>query len=321
MAPPQWPLPAIHNARKHPSPPTKFGPGYAQAKRENTGGTRNAIAPPITKYGSVSAQRRASTQNQVPLPGQTTRISPPAIHWPLPPASTAQARPLNAQPRVRPGRLIQRMQADEPMMLVTDEDIDNAEQALNRALDFTNLIHWLRANDKGSQVSNYSVGSTADGDIIISKVGGMGGGGAIIEPLKNYLRANFRNCTVYVAGSFNSRFGSGQHAEMCVVAGARSRGLRLTKVICTEPNCRFCAAELAHLNIMGGTVSEGEPRNQLCWAHPLVNGAFGTGYGASEADSVEALIAFDEHGTAPRPSCGAISGGTPPGGSLTQIFP
>jgi ribosomal protein S18 acetylase RimI-like enzyme len=209
------------------------------------------------------------------------------------------ASPTQIKPAARRMAVIQRMDSAamevEPTVATQSTDVD-----------IDPLLTWLKANDPGKQKSNFSVGVTTTGSLIISKVGGLGSGAAIVVELRKELKKSYSGRTVYLAAAFNTAYSSGNHAEMCVVAAAAAMGATLRRVRCTHPNCRYCAATLAHLGIGGGSITEGQPSNQATWAHPIISGAFGTQFGAGESDSVEALKTYNKSGYKSKPSrdCG-----------------
>lgn len=183
-------------------------------------------------------------------------------------------------------------------------------------VDIDPLVRWLKANDPGKQKSNFSVGLTTSGALIISKVGGLTSGSDIVAALTVYLQGNYAGHTVYLAKKFNSNFTSGNHAEMCVVAAARALGLTLSKVTCTHPNCRYCSAMMTHLGIGHGSITSGEPDNQGTWAHAIANAAFGTQYGHGEDTAVGDLKRFNNSGYSSSDLTGGkFYGGTVTGGS------
>lgn len=238
----------------------------------------------------------------------------------LPAASVreVQSKGLSSRTNTWPPPMILPNRALQPAMGgKTGTVLQRASTAIASAtVDIGPLVSWLKANDPGKQKSNFSVGLTTTGVLIISKVGGLTSGSDIITGLTAYLRQDYSGHTVYLAKKYNSNFASGNHAEMCVVAAAAALGLTLNKVICTHPNCRYCSAMMTYLKIGHGSITSGEPDNQGTWAHPIANAAFGTQYGAGEDTAVKDLKKFNNSGYSDSElSGGKFYGGTVIGGS------
>jgi hypothetical protein len=191
----------------------------------------------------------------------------------------------------------------------------------SRATDTRPLVQWLKDNDPGTQPSNFSVGLTDSYDIIISKVGGLGSDAKIVGDLKPFLRKSYSTSNVYLAGSYSKASLSGNHAEMCVVAGANQGGKKLRSVICTHPNCDFCRTMMDHLSITCGSITEGTPGTQPTWVHPTKRAMFGTQYGERNmVTCVKALDDFNRNGTRPPKNCANVEVSWSPCGSLKQLF-
>jgi ribosomal protein S18 acetylase RimI-like enzyme len=242
----------------------------------------NAQGRPIMAAGARTLQQCAASPPPVFSLGALLQRKPAAAPF-LPVRSSWPAA-------------VQRRAVIQMMQDMDVEEISDAESSGSDSgtiTDIDPLLEWLKKNDPGSQASNYSVGRTDDNVLIISKVGGLGSGAGIITGLTKYLKRTYSDSTVYLAGAFNRKSPSGNHAEMCVVAGALANRFELEEVKCTHPNCRYCAAMLSHLEISGGSITKGEPKNQSTWLHPIANAGFGTQFGTSELESVKALKRFN----------------------------
>jgi ribosomal protein S18 acetylase RimI-like enzyme len=162
------------------------------------------------------------------------------------------------------------------------------------AIDIVPLVTWLKAKDPGKQQSNFSVGLTGDGCLIISKVGGITRKSKTIsDAIAAYVAEAYPGQQVYLAKKFNNLSPSGNHAEMCVVATANALKKNLTQVTCTHPNCRFCSAMMTFLGIVGNSITKGDPGSQATWCHPTFNAAFGTTFNSNEDTCLEALNTFN----------------------------
>jgi len=122
--------------------------------------------------------------------------------------------------------------------------------------------------------TNYSVGVLSNGDLIISKVGGVTAlAGDIIKlaiEIKKQGLAVGRS--IYLAQQFNTKVGS-NHAEMCLIAAAASLQLSLEKIYCTGPHCAFCSAVMKTNSIeLGNDIGDA---NQMGWTHPFVPLSYG----------------------------------------------
>jgi ribosomal protein S18 acetylase RimI-like enzyme len=171
---------------------------------------------------------------------------------------------------------------------------ESKAQASAASVDIVPLVTWLKAKDPGSQKSNFSVGLTADGCLIISKVGGITKKSRdMVAGIAAYVQEAYPKQQVYLAKKFNKLSPSGNHAEMCVVATARALGKTLTQVTCTHPNCRFCSTMMTFLNIVGNSITKGDPGSQATWCHPIVNAAFGTTFNSDEDTCLKALQLFN----------------------------
>jgi GNAT superfamily N-acetyltransferase len=119
---------------------------------------------------------------------------------------------------------------------------------------------------------NYSVGLTDNNQIIISKVGGIANM-APLDVVVNLIACNdlYQQLDVYYASNFNSQ--SGNHGEMCVIAGANALGAKLSSISCSCKSCGFCAQQMADdgiTNISGN----GEAKSQSVWYHPRHDAVF-----------------------------------------------
>ncbi|NYT43211.1 DUF4157 domain-containing protein [Sphingomonas sp. R-74633] len=185
------------------------------------------------------------------------------------------------------------------------------------------VTKWLKANDKGSQASNYSVGVTTKGHMIISKVGGLGAKAGIVADLTEYLQSKHSGTEVYLAPAFNTASPSGNHAEMCIVAGQNSNTGAVTNILCTHPNCALCAAQMKAAGIGGGSVTEGTGGNQATWVHPTEAAFFGTQYQdkSDMAVLVEALVAFNKDTSKAIPAkCGVKTTTNPTRGGAKKLI-
>lgn len=122
----------------------------------------------------------------------------------------------------------------------------------------------------------------------------------------------------HLAKKFYTGSPSGNHAEMCVVAGAHTHGKKLVSVTCTHPNCDFCLQMLSDINVTGGSITAGDGGSQLTWCHPFAAALFGTGFGANMQSGAAALAAYNKKGTKPPTSCGTI-GYSKPSGELVEL--
>ena len=185
------------------------------------------------------------------------------------------------------------------------------------------LVQWLRANDPASQPSNFSIGLTATGAFIVSKVGGLTTASAIVRPFVAFIKASgWGNRNFYLASKFNNSAGSGNHAEMCVVAAAHGNGAvgALTSVICTHPNCALCAEQMRGMGIAGSSIDNGAPGSQATWAHPTRGALFGTVYGETDmAAQVRALTALNTSNTTPPQACGRDNTSAPTTGLANAL--
>lgn len=130
------------------------------------------------------------------------------------------------------------------------------------------IIAWIQTNPPPGQQTNYSVGVATNGDLYISRVGGVTAAttyvtnqlGAYIQQQNYHLGRD-----IFLAGRFNNAYTSGNHAETCVIAAAGAGAL--TKIYCAGPHCAFCAALMRKLAIATGAAVGGS--DQSGWAHPF----------------------------------------------------
>src|SRR5262249_47570733 len=193
---------------------------------------------PTMAAGARALQQRTASHLPAAFTAAAAVQQPRAL---APFARRRQALPATAVQRRAVIQMMNDMDTEEETSAAESSESDS-----DMVTDIDPLLAWLKKNDPGSQASNYSVGRTDNGVLIISKVGGLGGGAGIIGDLTKYLKKTYSDSTVYLAGPFNSRSPSGNHAEMCVVAGALAKGFTLDEVKCTHPNCRYCTKMLSH---------------------------------------------------------------------------
>ncbi len=136
---------------------------------------------------------------------------------------------------------------------------DAAAQAINT---------WIQANEPSEQETNYSVGVARNGDLYISKVGGVTAGTRFVgTQLAAFIVQNGYQIgrDIYLAQQFNTAYTSGNHAEMCVMAAAGAGAL--AKIYCAAPHCAFCAEQMTKDNVTHGAAVGGH--DQVGWAHPF----------------------------------------------------
>lgn len=130
--------------------------------------------------------------------------------------------------------------------------------------------------------TNYSVGVLSNGDIIISKVGGVTQKAQAIIDLAIEINKQglATKRSIYLAQQFNTSVGS-NHAEMCLIAAAKVIGSDLKTIYCTGPHCGYCSAVMKTNGITLGNAKGNE--NQMGWTHPFVP----LNYGQQLASSTE----------------------------------
>ncbi len=156
------------------------------------------------------------------------------------------------------------------------------------------IIAWIKAEyppGPGKQEENYSVGVAKNGDLYISKVGGVGEGVALIKKLGPKVEEQKLDVgrDIFLAQKFNPAYMSGWHAEMCVLAAA---GLdALEKIYCAAPHCAFCAALMKKANVGLGAAVGGS--DQTSWAHPFAPIFLGSSVNNDTNVQLTALMSLD----------------------------
>lgn len=136
---------------------------------------------------------------------------------------------------------------------------DTAAQAINE---------WLKGHPPAGQQTNWSIGVANDGDIYISKVGGVTGGTKYVrDELGPFIQEHRYEVgrTIWLAQAYNTAYTSGNHAEMCVMAAAGVG--QLTKIYCVADHCAFCAQLMTVGTVALGADTGGS--DQQGWAHPF----------------------------------------------------
>lgn len=127
---------------------------------------------------------------------------------------------------------------------------------------------WITNHPPPGQATNYSVGVAVNGDLYISRVGGVTATTAYVNgQLAPYILANQYEAgrDIFLAQRFATHTTSGNHAEMCIMAAVPSG--TLTAIYCSAPHCAFCAEQMTKDNIARGAPVGGH--DQQGWAHPF----------------------------------------------------
>jgi len=169
-------------------------------------------------------------------------------------------------------------------------------QPMNNAV-VDDLIKWIKKQEfylKGQQ-PNYAVGLTANGNLIISKVGGLtdrtGGMDDLQTEIQQTQWFSDNAPTVYLAKKYGGD-GNSNHGEMCVLAAADALGEQLTYIKCTGDNCPACFAMLASAGVATGNAQA--TGTQAGWVHPRGRMALGTGLTSSWSDQIKELNAYNQ---------------------------
>lgn len=103
---------------------------------------------------------------------------------------------------------------------------------------------------------------------MISKVNGVTSAAGDMAGLGAHITTNgfHTGRRVYLAQKYNTLLGS-NHAEMCILAGAKALGHSVTRMACTGPNCPYCAVMLAHEKVVSANAGM-DGKSQQGWAHP-----------------------------------------------------
>jgi hypothetical protein len=152
----------------------------------------------------------------------------------------------------------------------------------------TSITAFLKTNMRSD--SNYCTALLANGDLIVSKVNGVTGAAGGMNELRAHITTNGFDTGrhVYLAQKYNTALGS-NHAEMCILAAARALGQAVTQMACTGPNCPYCAAMLAHENVVSANAGV-DGKSQQGWAHPYSKMFWGSQVSdRSVADQVQDL--------------------------------
>jgi hypothetical protein len=175
------------------------------------------------------------------------------------------------------------------------------------------IIQWLNSNGYGGD-SNFTVGVTVNGNLILSKVNGITAEAKAMKELKPVIEEEGWHVDryIYLAQKFNTAVGS-NHAEMCILA-AIGRG-NLTYMKCTNPNCDFCAAALKTYNVPSG--NSGGGKSQQGWTHPFYPIFYGTQIGGVKAQVTE-LKGLGQDPEKKQIKLGTWGVSLPSGGKYTQ---
>jgi hypothetical protein len=164
----------------------------------------------------------------------------------------------------------------------------------------TDVIGWITVQPffTQAQQTNYAVGLTTGDNMIISKVGGVtlqtNGMAALQAQLQTYPWYVAQQPQVHLAKKYTSG-GVSNHGEMCVLAAADALADPLGHILCTGDNCPACADTLAAYGVATGNVTSGG--TQTGWSHPRGRLAMGSSLGASWAQQMAELAAYNALGT------------------------
>ncbi|MER6633475.1 hypothetical protein ABT301_35565 [Streptomyces sp. NPDC000987] len=161
-------------------------------------------------------------------------------------------------------------------------------------------LGWMLENlDGGGQEVNWTVAITNTNEMIISKVGGVTSARRGMQDLAHWMAAQEWQAEldgVCLAKKF-TRDAASNHAEMCILAAARSMGMNpevdVDLMGCPSLHCEACANTLDYANVT--TLDGARTGSQQGWCHPYAPMAIGLQYG-DWAPQLEELDRFNEAG-------------------------
>ncbi|KIQ66387.1 hypothetical protein TR51_01800 [Kitasatospora griseola] len=156
------------------------------------------------------------------------------------------------------------------------------------------VLNWIHKHPTGGQEANWTVAITGAPAMIISKADGATSGLAGMRDLSLAIKEQGWYHTLkgaYLAQTF-TRDGNNTHAEMCILAGAKSLNQSVVDMKCASPNCQACADTLACAKVNNQSSCSTTP--QSGWVHPFWPMALGTQLTASWENQIKELKAFNK---------------------------